>query len=247
MSDGCSRRVRLIERRTRRRGLHRSSLAVRLNWLRAAVLGANDGIVSTAGLVVGVAGATSDRNAILVAGLVGMIAGALSMAGGEYVSVSTQADTEKAALVLEQWELDNLPGAELNELTLLYEQKGLSHSLASCVAQELTAHDALAAHAEVELGLDVTRRTSPWHAALSSMVAFTIGAMLPLVAIIGPPPNWRLQVTIVAVALSLTITGFVSARLGRAPVMPAMARVVSIGLVVMLMTFSVGSTVGHLS
>jgi vacuolar iron transporter family protein len=223
---------------------HRGSLASRLNWLRAAVLGANDGIVSTAGLVVGVAGATVDRNTILIAGLAGLVAGALSMAGGEFVSVSTQSDTEKAALTLERWELDNLPAAELDELTALYEQRGLSHELAALVAQELTASDALAAHAEVELGLDATRRTSPWHAAFSSMVAFAVGAMLPLAAIIASSPDWRLPVTIGAVTLSLTVTGLVSARLGRAPVIPAILRVVGVGLLVMMTTFTVGSAVG---
>lgn len=223
---------------------HRGALANRLNWLRAGVLGANDGIVSTAGLVVGVAGATADRNAILIAGLAGLVAGALSMAGGEYVSVSTQSDTEKAALALEEWELENLPEAELEELTALFEEKGLSRHLAAAVAQQLTANDALAAHADVELGLDAARRTSPWHAALSSLVAFAIGAVLPLAAIVAPPPSWRLAVTIVAVTVSLMITGFVSARLGGAPSAPAILRIVGVGLLVMGITFSVGSVVG---
>lgn len=232
---------------SRHREPHRGSLASRLNWLRAAVLGANDGIVSTAGLVVGVAGATADRNVILIAGLAGLVAGALSMAGGEYVSVSTQSDTEKAALALERWELENLPTAELEELTTLYEQKGLSRELAARVARELTAHDALAAHAETELGLEATRRTNPWHAAFSSMAAFAIGAMLPLAAIVAPPLSWRLPVTMVAVTLSLIVTGFVSARLGRAPAIPAILRVVGVGLLVMVTTFAVGSAVGGLS
>ena len=231
-----------IHREPQRRGL-----ASRLNWLRAGVLGANDGIVSTAGLVVGVAGATTDRNAVLVAGLAGLVAGALSMAGGEYVSVSTQSDTEKAALALERWELENLPAAELEELTTLYEKKGLSRDIAAVVAQQLTESDALAAHAEVELGLDATTRTSAWHAALSSVVAFGIGAVLPLVAIVAPPLSLRLPVTVVAVTLSLIGTGFLSARLGSAPVMPAILRVVGVGLLVMIITFAVGSAVGTMS
>lgn len=226
---------------------HRAGLASRLNWLRAGVLGANDGIVSTAGLVVGVAGATTDREAILVAGLAGLVAGALSMAGGEYVSVSSQSDTEKAALALEQWELENLPAAELEELTTLYETKGLTRHLAYAVAQRLTENDALAAHAEVELGLNASTRTSPWHAAFSSMVAFAIGAVLPLAAISTPPLAWRLPVTMVAVTLSLLATGAVSARLGRAPMKPAILRVVGVGLLVMVITFSVGSAVGSVS
>ena len=246
MSDSRRRRARPVANAGDREP-HRGGLASRLNWLRAGVLGANDGIVSTAGLVVGVAGATADRNAILIAGLAGLVAGALSMAGGEYVSVSTQSDTEKAALALEQWELENMPEAELEELTVLFETKGLPHHLAAAVAQQLTAKDALAAHAEVELGLDSTRRTSPWQAAFSSLVAFGIGAALPLAAIIAPPPSWRLAVTIAAVTLSLMVTGFVSARLGRAPATPAILRVVGVGLLVMAVTFTVGSAVGSVS
>ncbi len=144
---------------------HAAGLASRLNWLRAGVLGANDGIVSTAGLVVGVAGATSNRPTILVAGLAGLVAGALSMAGGEYVSVSTQSDTERAAIRREEWELENLPEDELAELTDIYVRKGLTPDLAADVARQLTEHDALAAHAEAELGIDASERTNPLHAA----------------------------------------------------------------------------------
>ncbi|MGZ4437969.1 MAG: VIT1/CCC1 transporter family protein, partial [Nocardioidaceae bacterium] len=191
---------------------HAAGLASRLNWLRAGVLGANDGIVSTAGLVVGVAGATTDRTAILIAGLAGLVAGALSMAGGEYVSVSTQSDTEQAALDKERWELKHMPKDELEELTRIYVDKGLSRPLAEQVAHELTEHDALAAHAEAELGIDPTERTNPMHAAYSSMISFTVGAMLPLLAILLPPPSFRVWVTVVAVALALGVTGIVSAR-----------------------------------
>src|SRR3954469_4247764 len=147
-------------------------LSQRLNWLRAGVLGANDGIVSTAGLVVGVAGATTQRSTVLLAGLAGLVAGALSMAGGEFVSVSTQADTERAALSLERAELRELPEHELEELTQIYQAKGLPRELAASVAVHLTEHDALAAHAEAELGIDPHERTSPWQAAWSSMAAF---------------------------------------------------------------------------
>jgi VIT1/CCC1 family predicted Fe2+/Mn2+ transporter len=209
---------------------HHDDLAARLNWLRAGVLGANDGIVSTAGLVVGVAGATTDRSAILVAGLAGLVAGALSMAGGEYVSVSTQADTEQAALDLERWELENLPEDEIEELT--------------AIALQLTEKDALAAHAEAELGIDPDERTNPWHAAWSSMIAFGVGALLPLLAVTLPAAGWRVPVTVVAVTAALALTGMVSARLGKAPRRPAVLRNVGIGLLAMAVTFAVGSLVG---
>lgn len=223
---------------------HQDDLSSRLNWLRAGVLGANDGIVSTAGLVVGVAGATTDRSAILVAGLAGLVAGSLSMAGGEYVSVSTQADTEQAALDLERWELENLPQDELEELTAVYEAKGLDRDLAEKVAHQLTEKDALAAHAETELGIDPDERTNPWHAAWASMISFAAGALLPLLAITLPPTGWRLPVTVVAVTGSLAVTGLASARLGQAPTRPAVLRNVGIGLLAMLVTFCVGSLIG---
>lgn len=226
---------------------HGGSLASRLNGLRAGVLGADDGTVSTAGLVVGVAGATTDRSAVLVAGLAGLVARALSMAGGEYLSVSTQSDTEKAALALEQWELQNLPEDELEELTRIYQSKGLTRDLASDVARQLTAHDAVAAHAEAELGLDANERTNPWQAAWSSMVSFTVGALLPLLAIILPPLSWRLPVTVVAVTVALILTGALSARLGRAPMAPAVLRIVAVGLLVMAVTFGVGTLVGGIA
>ncbi len=220
---------------------HGPGLASKLNWLRAGVLGANDGIVSTAGLVVGVAGATSNRSTILVAGLAGLVAGALSMAGGEYVSVSTQSDTERAAIEREAWELEHLPEDELAELTDIYVRKGLTPDLAADVARQLTDHDALAAHAEAELGIDALERTNPMHAAWSSMTAFSAGALLPLVAILAPPPPWRLLVTVLAVTAALVATGVVSSRLGGAPTRPAVIRNVVVGLVAMGITFAVGS------
>lgn len=222
---------------------HGPGLASRLNWLRAGVLGANDGIVSIAGLVLGVAGATNNRGTILVVGLAGLVAGALSMAGGEYVSVSTQSDTEKAAIRLEQWELEHRP-EELAELQAIYERKGLSTSLAEQVAHELTEHDALAAHTEAELGIDPNERTNPYQAAWSSMAAFTAGALLPLIAILLPPPSWRLLVTVLAVTASLVVTGLLSARLGRAPRRPAVIRNVAVGLLAMAITFTVGTLFG---
>ena len=226
------------------REAHSGGLASRLNWLRAGVLGANDGIVSTAGLVAGVAGATTSRSTILLAGLAGLVAGALSMGGGEYVSVSTQADTERAALELERAELEELPEQELEELTGIYQAKGLPRDLAATVADHLTRHDALASHAEAELGIDPHERTSAWRAAWSSMISFTVGALLPLLAIVLPAPGWRLPVTVAAVTAALTLTGVVSARLGRAPVRPAVLRNLGVGLLAMAVTFAVGRLVG---
>lgn len=225
---------------------HAGGLAARLNWLRAGVLGANDGIISTAGLVVGVAGATSDRTPVLVAGLAGVVAGALSMGGGEYVSVSSQRDTEQAALDRERWELEHLPEHELDELAQIYRGRGLPAGLAQEVAKALTRHDALGAHAEAELGIDAQARTSPWQASAASLVAFTLGAVLPLLAIALPPVGSRVPVTVLAVTVALVLTGVVSARLGSAPVVAAVARNVAVGLVAMTVTFAVGSLVGSL-
>lgn len=219
---------------------HDSSLASRLNWLRAGVLGANDGIVSTAGLVVGVAAASTDTSSILTAGLAGLTAGAISMAAGEYVSVSTQRDTEKALLSKERRELAEEPEYELAELTQIYRDKGLSDATARKVAEELTAHDAFAAHAEAELKLDPDDLTNPWHAAISSAIAFTLGALLPLIAILLPPVQWRIPVTFVAVLVALAITGSVSSRLGGSDPKRAVLRVVIGGALAMAVTYGIG-------
>ncbi|WP_425582585.1 VIT1/CCC1 transporter family protein [Streptomyces thermolineatus] len=219
-------------------------LGSRLNWLRAAVLGANDGVVSTAGLVVGVAGATDSRSALLVAGLAGLLAGSLSMAVGEYVSVSTQRDSERAALATERRELTETPGAELVELTHLYEEKGLTPALARQVAEELTRHDALAAHAETELGIDPEALTNPWHAALASFAAFTVGALLPLLAIVLPPPETRLWITVGAVLVALVACGWSSAVMGGARPRPAVLRNVLGGTLAMVITYGVGALLG---
>ena len=223
---------------------HDRSFAGRLNWLRAGVLGANDGIVSTAGLVIGVAAATAERAPVLTAGLAGLAAGAMSMAVGEYVSVSTQRDSEQALIAKEIRELHEEPEAELAELADLYAAKGLSPELALEVAQQLTAHDALGAHAEAELGIDPHHFTNPWHAAWASMVAFTVGALLPIVAIVLPPVAWRVPVTVVAVVLALAGTGLVSARLGEADAKRATVRVVIGGLLAMGVTYAIGALVG---
>lgn len=223
---------------------HDGSLAGRLNWLRAGVLGANDGIVSTAGLVIGVAAATSERAPVLTAGLAGLAAGALSMAVGEYVSVSTQRDSEQALIAKEIRELREEPDAELAELAEIYVAKGLSPDLAVEVAEQLTAHDALGAHAEAELGIDPENFTNPWHAAWASMIAFTVGALLPLLAITLPPVAWRVPVTVVAVVLALAVTGVVSARLGEADAGRATLRVVLGGLLAMAVTYAIGAALG---
>src|SRR5690606_14118058 len=163
---------------------HGAGLQQKLNWLRAGVLGANDGIVSTAGIVIGVAAATTDRGAIGIAGLAGLVAGALSMAAGEYVSVSTQRDTEQALIAKEREELRTMPAQELEELTQLYRDKGLSDELAREVATELTRKDALAAHLDAELNLDADDVANPWTAAIASAASFSVGALLPLLAIL---------------------------------------------------------------
>nr|WSX21079.1 VIT family protein [Streptomyces tubercidicus] len=223
---------------------HGGGLGSRLNWLRAAVLGANDGIVSTAGLVVGVAGATDDRGTLLTAGLAGLLAGSLSMAAGEYVSVSTQRDSEKAALVQEKRELATEPQAELIELTEMLEGKGLGADLAREVAEQLTEHDALRAHAEVELGIDPDQLTDPWHAAGASFLAFTVGALLPLLAIVLPSAAHRVWITVGAVVVALVLCGWSSARLGAAPVGRAVVRNVGGGVVAMGVTYGVGVLLG---
>ena len=216
----------------------------RLNWLRAGVLGANDGIVSTAGVIVGVAGATAERGAILVAGIAALVAGALSMGVGEYVSVSTQRDTEAALLDRERRELAEEPEMELTELAGFYREKGLDPDLAHEVAVQLTAHDALAAHAEVELQLDPESLTSPWHAAFASMGAFTVGALLPLLAALFSSPASHVPVIVLSVVLALALTGWLSARLGGMTPGRQIARNVGGGLLAMIVTYAIGTLVG---
>ncbi|MFD9486123.1 VIT family protein [Streptomyces sp. NPDC059991] len=223
---------------------HRGALGTRLNWLRAAVLGANDGIVSTAGLVVGVAGATDNRSALLTAGLAGLLAGSMSMAAGEYVSVSTQRDSEKAALAQERRELREDPEAELEELSGLLEDRGLSAEVAREAAQQLTERDALRAHARVELGIDPDELANPWHAAGASFLAFTAGALLPLLAIVLPPSSVRLYVTVTSVLAALALTGWGSARLGSAPAGAAVLRNMAGGAVAMGVTYAAGAALG---
>ena len=223
---------------------HGEASAGRLNWLRAGVLGANDGIVSVAGIVVGVAGATASRGPVFTAGLAGLVAGAVSMSLGEYISVSSQRDSETTLLSQERRELAETPGPEFNELTALYQAKGLSEQTARQVATELTAHDALAAHLDAELHIDPDDLASPIQAAAASAASFTSGALLPLVAILLPPVPWRIWVTIVAVLIALGLAGAVSARIGGSNVGRAVIRVVAGGAIGLAFTYGVGHLFG---
>ncbi|MCX7520727.1 VIT family protein [Microbacterium sp. STN6] len=223
---------------------HRGGVAQRLNWLRAGVLGANDGIVSVAAIVVGVAGATIEIGPILTAGVAGLVGGAISMALGEYVSVSSQSDSEQALIAKERAELLVMPEEELEELTGLYRAKGLSESTARQVAIELTEHDALAAHLSAELNIDQNDVVSPWHAAAASAAAFTIGAILPMLAILLPPADWRVPVTFFAVLIALAITGTLSATIGGSSRMRATLRVVIGGALALASTYAIGALLG---
>ena len=223
---------------------HQGGLNNRLNWLRAGVLGANDGIVSTAGIVMGVAGATTDRGTILVAGVAGLAAGALSMGAGEYVSVSTQRDSELALLDKERRELRDDPEDELEELAALYVDRGLTEDLALQVAAQLTSYDALGAHAEVELGIDPDDISSPWNAAFASTLSFTIGALLPLLTITLVAADARVGVTVASVLLALALTGWASARFGYGPSGRAVVRNVVGGAFAMAVTYAIGSLLG---
>ncbi|MCB2175453.1 MAG: VIT family protein [Actinomycetales bacterium] len=225
-----------------------NGLKSRLNWLRAGVLGANDGIISTAGLVIGVVAATPSRGAIITAGVAGLVAGAVSMALGEYVSVSSARDTEVALIEQERAELEADPEGELQELTDAYRAKGLSDETARAVAEELTAKDAIRAHLETEFGLDENDLTNPWHAAIASAVAFTVGALLPLLAVVLAPTSAsqtaRIVVTGVAVLVALVVTGSVSAQFGGANRVRAVLRLVVGGALAMGVTWAIGSVLG---
>lgn len=223
---------------------HNGNLASRLNWLRAGVLGANDGIVSVAALVVGVAGATTATPAILTAGLAGVVGGAISMALGEYVSVSSQSDSQKALIAKEKRELAEMPEEELAELTEIYRAKGLSAETAARVAEELTERDALSAHLEAELGIHQEDVVSPWQAAFASAVAFIAGTILPMIAILLPPPELRVPVTFAAVLVALAITGNLSAWIGGSPRLRATLRVVIGGALALAATFAIGTLLG---
>ena len=217
-----------------------AALASRLNWLRAGVLGANDGIISTAGLVVGVAAATSDRGDVATAGVAGLVAGAVSMALGEYVSVSTQRDAERAIIEQEIADHADDPVEEHHELIGVLEDRGLSYDTAHEAVHQLEAHDRIGAHLRIEYGITPDELANPWAAAGSSALAFSIGALLPLIAVLLPRDHWRVPVTFVAVLAGLCLTGWVSARLGRATPGRAVGRLVLGGTLAMAATFAIG-------
>lgn len=221
-----------------------ANLSSRLNWLRAGVLGANDGIVSVAAIVVGVAGVTTSTGPILTAGLAGLVGGAVSMALGEYVSVSTQSDSQRAVIATKRRQLVDTPAESLDLLALAYERKGLSTPTARQVAEELTARDALDAHLSVESHSDEDDVVNPWHAASASAVSFTLGAILPLLAVLLPPEAWRVPITFVAVLLALAITGALGARIGGGSLARAASRVVIGGAIALAFTFTVGLMLG---
>jgi vacuolar iron transporter family protein len=222
-------------------GVH---LSHRSNWLRAAVLGANDGIVSTASLVLGVAASGASSTAMVTAGIAGLVAGALSMAAGEYVSVSSQRDAEQADIRLEERELRSDPQGELRELAEVYEQRGLPRALASEVALILSRGGALQAHLRDELGLDERRLARPFQAAWASALSFSAGAALPLLAVAVTPAGSRLGVTVVVTLIALASLGGLGARLGGAPRRRATVRVIAWGAIAMAITAGVGALVG---
>lgn len=215
-----------------------------IGWLRAAVLGANDGIVSTASLLLGVAAANAAHGSILLAGIAGLVAGAMSMATGEYVSVSSQADTEKAALAEEQSELlSDYPG-EFRELTSIYVHRGLDLALAKQVAEKLMAHDALGAHARDELGISAITTARPLQAALASALSFSIGALLPLLVAVLVPVTWTIPAIVASALVSLGILGGVAARAGGAPIRQGTMRILFWSALAMAVSSSVGLLFG---
>ena len=223
-------------------------LSHRTGWLRAAVLGANDGIISVAALVLGVAAADAGLAAILTAGIAGLSAGALSMGLGEYVSVSSQRDTEEADIAKERWELENVPERELAELTAIYMEKGLEHDLAAEVAVALTERDALRIHLIEELGITEATLARPWQAAFASTGAFAAGAILPLLAMAVVPDSatsaTRIAVTLVVAVVALLVLGWSGARLGGARPLRPVLRVVGGGIAAMTITMVIGALFG---
>ncbi len=216
----------------------------RIGWLRAAVLGANDGIVSTASLIMGVATASANTQQTLVAGIAGLVAGAMSMAAGEYVSVSSQADTEQADLARERLELETLPEAELEELTQIYVKRGLTHELAGQVAAQLTANDALDAHSRDELCIVEHMAARPIEAALTSATTFAVGAAMPLIMVVLSPASVLIYVVAIASLLFLAVLGAIGAKAGGAHVLKATARVTFWGAFAMALTAGIGALVG---
>jgi VIT1/CCC1 family predicted Fe2+/Mn2+ transporter len=226
------------------RAEERKALARRLNWLRAGVLGANDGIVSTAGIVMGVAGATVESGPILIAGVAALVAGSISMAGGEYASVSAQRDSEIAALAKERKELAADPAGEMNELANYYRNRGVSDKLSTEIARELSAKDPIRAHAEAELGISSDEHVSPTAAAVASFIAFALGSTLPIVAIAGPWVEYRELATVASVVVALALTGYFAAKIGKAKPLRAVLRNVVVSLLTMGIAFAIGTALG---
>ncbi|SDU80642.1 VIT1/CCC1 transporter family protein [Arcanobacterium phocae] len=212
----------------------------KLNWLRAGVLGANDGIVSTAGIVMGVSGAAVDSHALFAAGVAGMVAGALSMAAGEYVSVSTQRDTEKAAVLAQRNFFRRDPYGAQQRLASLIAGRGISKPLAWKMSEELTKKDPVHALTQYEYGIDANDLTNPWHAAWASMISFVLGALIPFIAMIFSPSGWAIGLTVISVSVALAITGAVSAWLGGAPIKQATMRNIVWGNLAMWGTYGIG-------
>lgn len=227
--------------RATHRELHRTE---RIGWLRAAVLGANDGIVSTASLMLGVAAANVGRGELLVAGVAGLVAGAMSMAAGEYVSVSSQSDTEQADMTRERAEIKAQPENEHKELAAIYIKRGLAPVLAKQVAEQLMAHDALGAHAKDELGINVLTTAKPVQAALTSALTFSVGASLPLLAAVMSPASLLVPMVAGTSLVVLSALGALAARAGGAPVFRASSRVVFWGALAMAITAGVGKLFG---
>ena len=216
----------------------------KLNGLRAAVLGANDGVVSTAGLIFGVAGATNNKGAIFTAGLAGLIAGAISMAVGEYISVSTQRDTERAFIAREKKLLEKDPAGQLEDLAAFYEAKGVSRKTALQFARELSADDPVKAHLEAELKLDENDLTNPMTAGIASFFSFGLGALIPHTAAVASPDNTRIKITLLAVVMGLFLTGYYSAKFGGANKRAAVLRVLVGGITAMAVTDAIGRAFG---
>jgi len=216
----------------------------RAGWLRAAVLGANDGLISTAALIVGVAAADSGRSAVLVAGIAGMTAGSLSMAAGEYVSVSSQRDTEQADLARETAELRDFPEAEHAELAAIYEARGLSPATAALVADELGRHNLLRIHARDELGINLDNLANPVQASAVSALSFVVGALIPILVVVGAPDAARVVATMLVTLVGLVALGATGARLGGAPTGRAAVRVLVGGTAALLIALGIGALTG---
>jgi VIT1/CCC1 family predicted Fe2+/Mn2+ transporter len=229
---------------TATKGSSEKHVVGRLGWLRASVLGANDGVLSTSSLIIGVASAHATHSSIIVAGLAGLVAGAMSMSAGEYVSVSSQADSERADVARERAELGRDPAGERNELAGIYVKRGLQHALAMQVAEQLMAHDALGAHSRDELGISETTAARPVQAALASAAAFAVGAALPLAVAVVAPGSRAVIAVAVASLIFLALLGVVGAKTGGANMLKAAVRVTFWGALAMAVTAAIGAAFG---